>query len=236
MKILGLQKLTLLDYPGYIAAIVFLGGCNFRCPFCQNSSLVLAPDQLPEISRDEFLRFLHKRAGILEGVCVTGGEPCIHPELPGLLEEIRQTGLLVKLDTNGTNPDMLAALLKDGLLDYVAMDIKSGPSRYARVCGVSESSSPGLLEKINRSVRLLKDSGISYEFRTTAVKGLHDENDFSEISTLIEGCPNYYLQNFRDCPEVLLENHSFSPFSEEELRHFLSIVHKKVPQACLRGL
>ena len=111
MKILGLQKLTLLDYPGHIAAIVFLGGCNFRCPFCQNSSLVLTPDQLPEISRDEFLRFLRKRAGILEGVCVTGGEPCIHPELPGLLEEIRQTGLLVKLDTNGTNPDMLAALL-----------------------------------------------------------------------------------------------------------------------------
>lgn len=236
MKILGLQKLTLLDYPEHIAAIVFLGGCNFRCPFCQNSSLVLATNQPQEISRDEFLRFLQKRAGVLDGICVTGGEPCIHPELPELLAQIHEAGLLVKLDTNGTNPEMLSSLQEDGLLDYVAMDIKAGPSHYAKACGLPESSAPMLLENVNRSVRLLKSGKIPYEFRTTAVKGLHDETDFEEIAGLIDGCENYYIQNFRDCPEVLLKNHPFSPFSEEELQHFLEIVQKNVPRACLRGL
>lgn len=236
MKILGLQKLTLLDYPGYVAAIVFLGGCNLRCPFCQNSSLVLTPDELPQIDREEFLRFLKRRAGILEGICVTGGEPTLHKELPDLLKDIRNAGYLTKLDTNGTNPDMLEALLRDNMLDYVAMDIKAGSGHYAKVCGLSEERAADHLEKIKHSVELLKGCAIPYEFRTTAVKGLHDDSDFLEIRNMICGCQNYYIQNFRDCPEVLQANHPFSPFSPAEMQHFLEIVWTDIPKAELRGI
>lgn len=256
MKISGLQKLTLLDYPGHIAAIVFLPGCNFRCPFCQNSSLVLTPNEEPEISQEEFFRFLKKRAGILEGICVTGGEPTLHTDLPELFRHIREAGYLAKLDTNGTNPDMLEAMLAEGLLDYVAMDIKAGRDNYRRVCGLSccpsaaiskdldltktfEASaflSDPLLAKINRSVDLLKSSSIDYEFRTTVVKGLHSEQDFLDIADWISGSKAYYLQSFRDCPEVLQQNHSFSDFTEAEMRYFLEIVQKKIPAATLRGI
>lgn len=298
MKILGMQKLTLLDYPGHVGAVLFLDGCNFRCPFCQNSSLVLSPDSLPEISREELLRFLKKRQGILEGICITGGEPTIHRELPELIGAIRDFGYLVKLDTNGTNPDMLSQLLEDNVLDYVAMDIKAGRLHYGTASGitwnfsgsapagtdytandngshpadripalqlssgsqvssdsqvspdsqvssgsqespdsqVSSASMDKLLEKVDRSVRLLKDSSIDYEFRTTVVKGIHTEEDFADMSRWLEGCPHYYLQSFRDNPEVLLKNHPFSAFTEEELRHFLAIVREKIPQAELRGV
>lgn len=237
MEILGLQKLTLLDYPGHIAAIVFLGGCNFRCPFCQNSSLVLTPKLLPAISREDFLRFLHKRSGILEGICVTGGEPTLHSDLPDLLASIKSAGYLAKLDTNGTNPDMLLSLIQNGLTDYVAMDIKAGRPNYAAVCGLDHSDSAALLlQKVERSVDILKSSRIKYEFRTTVVRGLHSEEDFEDIRMWLCGCQNYYLQSFRDCPEVLQENHSFSAFSEEEMYRCLSIVQEKIPQASLRGV
>ena len=200
MKILGLQKLTLLDYPGYVAAIV------------------------------------KKRAGILEGICVTGGEPTLHPELPDLLSDIRDAGYLVKLDTNGTDPDMLESLLRDNRLDYVAMDIKAGSAHYAKVCGLSGQRAAYLLAKIKHSVELLKSCSIPYEFRTTAVKGLHDDSDFLEIRDMLCGCENYYIQNFRDCPEVLLADHPFAPFSVQELHHFLEIVQPKIPNAALRGI
>ncbi len=274
MKILGMQKLTLLDYPGHVGAVLFLDGCNFRCPFCQNGSLVLAPEALPQISREELFRFLEKRRGILEGICVTGGEPTIHRELPELIRAIRDFGYLVKLDTNGTNPSMLARLLEEGLLDYAAMDIKAGHLHYGAASGITwdfggisggspdfggtggitpglggisggspdlgaaarQRSMDRLLEKIERSVRLLQDSAIDYEFRTTAVRGIHTEEDFLDISQWLEGCPHYYLQSFRDNPEVLLKNHPFSAFRQEELERFLSLVQKKIPQARLRGV
>lgn len=288
MKILGLQKLTLLDYPGHLAAIVFLGGCNFRCPFCQNSSLVLEPETLPSVSRDEFLGFLRKRAGILEGICVTGGEPTLHPDLPELLSDIHKTGYPVKLDTNGTNPDLLQALIADGLVDYVAMDIKAGRSNYRKVCGLEKirilnpcetpsdtekhesdlgySVHPDrLLRKICRSVDILKQSTIEYEFRTTTVRGLHTAADFEDIANWLSEpagtdtshpdepgshfdhvksgtsavpnvSPRYFLQSFRDCPEVLQTGHTFSAFSPEEMQEFLEIVQKKIPLASLRGI
>lgn len=265
MKISGLQKLTLLDYPGHIAAIVFLPGCNFRCPFCQNSSLVLTPNEEPEISQEEFLRFLKKRSGILEGICVTGGEPTLHADLPELFRTIHEAGYLAKLDTNGTNPDMLEFLIQEGLIDYAAIDIKAGRSNYRRVCGlsccpsadISKNLNPTetfdmsdvpaptetselipdpLLVKINRSVELLKSSGIDYEFRTTVVNGLHTEQDFEDIADWITGSKAYYLQSFRDCPEVLQQNHSFSEFPKEKMEHFLRIVQKKIPAAQLRGI
>lgn len=274
MKISGLQKLTLLDYPGHLAAIVFLPGCNFRCPFCQNSSLVLAPEEAPEISPDEFSRFLKKRSGILEGICVTGGEPTLYADLPDLLKMIRAAGYLVKLDTNGSNPIMLESLLNEGILDYAAMDIKAGRENYYRVCGLktpgaahfARQNSPAdltgfsaipnrlsadpssfpadttmlpadpLLTRINRSVELLKNSSIKYEFRTTVVKGLHTESDFTDIADWLAGNSSYYLQSFRDCPEVLQQDHTFSDFSKEEMEHFLEIVQKKIPAAKLRGI
>ena len=149
MKILGLQKLTLLDYPGHIGAIVFLGGCNFRCPFCQNSSLVQRPAELPIVTEEEFFSFLKKRSGILEGVCVTGGEPTLSPELPDFLSSIKSAGYLVKLDTNGTNPDMLGSLIAEKTVDYVAMDIKAGRANYGHVCGIKNpSNAESLLEKV----------------------------------------------------------------------------------------
>lgn len=246
MKISGLQKLTLLDFPGKVGAIVFLGGCNFRCPFCQNSSLVTAPGSLPEITPDEFRAFLKKRAGLLDGICVTGGEPTLHSDLPEFLEMIRDAGYLTKLDTNGTNPEMLQELLNAGLLDYVAMDIKAGRRNYPRVCGLEHSPSETnprpasecscLLGQIERSVEILKNISVEYEFRTTVVKGLHTEEDFFDIRSWISGCSAYYLQSFRDCPEVLKKDHGFSPFSSEEMTHFLKIVQKEIPQASLRGI
>lgn len=234
MKISGLQKLTLLDYPGHLAAIVFLSGCNFRCPFCQNGPLVLPSQDAPSAGEEEFFRFLQKRSGILEGVCVTGGEPTLSPELPAFLKRIKDAGYLVKLDTNGSNPEMLETLLKDGLLDYAAMDLKAGRSNYGRVCGWNASAESAMLEKISRSVTLLVNSRIAYEFRTTVVQGLHTANDFEDIASWIFGCPKYFLQSFRDCPEILLKNHTFSAFDHDTMEEFLKIVRKKIPQASLR--
>ena len=239
MKISGLQKLTLLDYPGHLAAVVFLPGCNLRCPFCQNSSLVLEPETAPAITEEELMHFLKKRSGILEGVCVTGGEPTLHPELPDLLAYIHDAGYLAKLDTNGTDPGLLQSLIQDGLVDYVAMDIKAGKSNYRRVCGltanVPEMSDP-LLKKIDRSIEILKTGAIDYEFRTTVVQGLHTEQDFTEIRDWLSGSQAYFLQSFRDCPEVLMENHPFTAFSEEQMKHFLEIVQETIPTAALRGI
>lgn len=274
MKISGLQKLTLLDYPGHLAALIFLEGCNFRCPFCQNGSLVLpsvsdtghssdlryVPNassavrlpENPDIPQDEFFSFLKKRAGILDGVCISGGEPTIHRELPDLICKIRSLGYLVKLDTNGTNPHMLKLLLDEGLLDYVAMDIKAGRWNYAAAAGLENNTkyaghSPDtpktsipqygpLLTAVGQSVSLLMNSSIDYEFRTTVVKGLHTAADFEDIALWLEGCAGYFLQSFRDCDTVLLPNHPFSAFSEPELLQFLEIVQKKIPRASIRGM
>lgn len=235
MNILGLQKLTLLDYPGRLAAILFLGGCNFRCPFCQNRSLVLAPHTLPEIHPEELSAFLKKRSGMLDGICVTGGEPTLHADLPDLFRQIHDAGYLAKLDTNGTNPEMLRYLLDEKLVDYVAMDIKAGRNNYGMVCGMEQPAVNTHLIHIQESAALLMNSSIEYEFRTTLVKGLHTADDITDISDWINGCRAWYLQSFRDCPEVLLEHHTFSAFSDEELKHLLFLAQKKIPAAEIRG-
>lgn len=240
MNILGLQTLTLLDYPEHVAAVLFLGGCNFRCPFCQNAPLVLSPDTQPVIPREELRRFLKKRAGILDGICITGGEPTLYAQLPDLLSEIKSFGYLVKLDTNGTNPDLLELLIREKLTDYVAVDIKAGRTGYAHVCGLDRhpaaSGSTSLLASVSRSIRLLMQSPVEYEFRTTAVRGLHTEQDFEDIAVWVGGCRKYFLQSFRDSGSILEQNHSFSAFSESELQNFLSIVRRTIPQAQLRGI
>ena len=223
MKIYGLNKTTLLDYPGRVAATIFLGGCNFRCPFCQNSSLVLNPSSQPELSVTEVLSFLKKRQGILEGVCVTGGEPTLSPDLPEFLAEIRALGYPVKLDTNGTRPDLLKELAGEGLIQMAAVDIKACPDNY-----------PSLLDAIKETVDFLINGTLDYEFRTTVVKELHSEQDFVAIGKWLSGAKAYYLQAYRDSEEVLQPG--FSSFSYKELEHFRQILMQTIPLVELRGI
>lgn len=230
MKICGLQKTTLLDFPGHVAATVFTGGCNFRCPFCHNSGLL--PSWSQELfTADEVLEFLTKRRGVLEGVCITGGEPSLQPDLEDFIRRIRSLGFLVKLDTNGSRPEVLKDLCGKGLLDYVAMDIKAGPGHYPDVTGA-----PGLnLETIRESVSFLLEGTLPFEFRTTAVRGIHTHEDFRQIGPWIKGCPQYYIQNFVDNGEVLFPE-TFDAFHREELEEFARIVRPFVGQVGLRGI
>lgn len=231
IKICGLQKTTLLDYPGYVAAAIFLGGCNFRCPFCHNGEL-LGNDLPSQYTAEEILTFLRKRQKILEGVCITGGEPTLQPDaLEDFLLEIRSLGLRIKLDTNGNHPEVLYRLIEKDLIDMIAMDIKAAPSRYGIVCGV-----PGIdLTPIKESLSLLKSGVLSYELRTTAVKGLHTLKDFEEIGPWINGCSHYYIQNYAASDRVLAPN-GLDSFSKNELLSFANAVKPYVEQVALRGI
>ena len=193
MIIGGLQKLTLIDYPGHLAATVFTVGCNFRCPFCHNPDLVISNFQFPisNILEKDFFDFLETRKGKLEGICITGGEPTIQPDIVAFVEKIRDLGYKVKLDTNGMRPDILRLLYSKKLLDFVAMDIKNKPEAYQETAGGSVD-----LERIKLSVELIRNSGVDYEFRTTAVPGLHTEKDFLPIAKWLEGSKKYVLQEY----------------------------------------
>ena len=228
MKIKGLQKLTLLDYPGRLAATVFLGGCNMRCPFCHNASLVVRPDNT-EITEDELFAFLESRRGKLSGVCVTGGEPTLNRELPSFISKIRALGYSVKLDTNGTNPEMLESLIRDGLVDYVAMDIKTSIENYGRVSGIPDVDT----SKIERSIDLLLSGTVPYEFRTTVVRELHTASDFYSIGRRIEGARAYFLQSFKDSGDLIEDG--FSSYSGAEILALLDIVKVYIPNAQIRG-
>lgn len=191
----GYQKLTLIDYPGKIATTVFTVGCSFRCPFCHNPELVkpVSYNPQPNILEKEFFKFLKKRRGKIEGVCITGGEPTIQPDLIDFIKKVKKLGFKIKLDTNGSRPDVLKKLLDAKLLDFVAMDIKNQPKKYDKTTGVK-----GDIDRIKLSVDLIMRSKIPYEFRTTVVPGLHSEKDFSEIAEWIKGADNYYLQEYRE--------------------------------------
>lgn len=230
MKIYGLNKTTLLDYPGRVAATIFLGGCNFRCPFCQNSSLVLSPCMQPEIPGNQVLSFLKKRRGILEGVCVTGGEPTLSPELPEFLEKIRALGYPIKLDTNGTRPDMIKYLVSQNLIQMTAVDIKACPDNYPSLCGLMHPD----LDAVKETTDFLLKGTLDYEFRTTVVRELHSERDFVEIGQWIAGAKAYYLQAYRDSDEVLQPG--FSSYSREEMKHFRHILKRTIPLVGLRGI
>ena len=230
MFLCGLQKLTLLDYPGLMACTVFTGGCNFRCPFCHNAGLVVDLPQAPALSVEALLAFLEKRRGVLEGVCITGGEPLLQPDLPSLLEKIRALGYSVKLDTNGSDPRRLRQLCEGGLIDYVAMDIKNSPARYAATAGVPELD----LGPLRESVAFLLGGGVDYEFRTTVVRGLHTGADFPAIGEWIAGAKHYFLQAFRDSGAVIAPG--YSAFDEPEMHRFLALVQPFVPAAELRGI
>ena len=229
MKLHGLQKMTLLDFPGRVACTVFLGGCDFRCPFCHNYELVDGTEP-PVMEDTEFFDFLESRKGLLDGVAVTGGEPCLHRDLPAFLERVRAMGFATKLDTAGYHPDLLKELLDRGLLDYIAMDIKNAPEKYAVTCGVETVD----LEKVRGSIKLIMESGVPYEFRTTVVKELHEPEDFLSIGALIEGAEKYFLQQFTDRETVPFDGlHAPAP---EELDRYAALVAPFVKNAEVRGV
>ncbi len=231
MDINGIQKLTLLDYPGKVACTVFLAGCDLKCPFCHNSELwsVNAPAVMDD---KELLAFLEKRRGMLDGVAFTGGEPLLRPELPEVMTKIKELGFAVKLDTNGTHPDKLRALIGEGLVDRVAMDIKNDPERYALTCGREAQGFP--MDAIRKSIEILMNGGIEYEFRTTAVKPLHDADSFRGIGEMIRGAEEYYIQPFADRDTVLFSG--FETPAKEELESWLGIVKPFVKRARIRGM
>ena len=229
MLIHGLQKMTLLDYPNHVACTVFFGGCDFRCPYCHNFELVDGT-MAPIMDDEEFFAFLGKRQGLLDGVAITGGEPLLNRNLPDFIRRIRKLGFAVKLDTNGNHPGELKALLDEGLIDYVAMDVKNSLPRYGETIGVKDFDTAGISE----SIRVIMDSDTDYEFRTTVVKELHDESSFEAIGKMISGAKHYYLQAFVERDTVPDKNLS-SP-DPEDMERYLETVKKYVPNAELRGM
>jgi len=227
MKINGLLKLTLLDFPGHTACTVFTGGCNFRCPFCHNATLVRGEGE--DITEEEFFKFLSKRQGLLDGVCITGGEPLLQRDIADFMRRIKDMGFAVKLDTNGAFPEKLRELLESGLVDYVAMDIKSSPEGYSRAAGISVNT-----DKIRESVEYLISGSVPFEFRTTVAKGAVLPSDMEGIGKLIQGAEKYFLQGFVDSGDILGEG--CSAYTKEEMEEMLAAVRKYVPTAELRGM
>lgn len=231
MIIKGLQKTTLLDFPGKLACTIFTAGCNFRCPFCHNSSLVVRAGEVDEIPVESFLSYISKRKGLLDGVAITGGEPLLNPDIDELMRKIRAEGLLIKLDTNGAYPDRLEALLDEGLVDYVAMDIKNTKEKYALTAGLDESFD---ISTIERSIDVIMKKAPDYEFRTTVVRELHTPEDLVAISEWITDAKNYFLQKYVDSGDILAEG--FSAYSDGEMLDILGKVREKMPHTILRGV
>lgn len=227
MNIQGFQKMTLLDFPGAVACTVFTGGCNLRCPFCHNADLVRTPtmyvNMLPQV-----MEYLEKRKGLIDGVCVTGGEPLLQPDLHEFLKTVKGMGYRIKLDTNGSLPDKLKRVLATGLVEYVAMDVKSSPGGYPLAIGSETDFS--LFEE---SITLLKTSGIPHEFRTTVVKGIHTPDDVQEIAKMLAGEEKYFLQTFKDSGNLIKDG--FAAFTPQEMTAMLKTVKQYIPQAELRG-
>jgi pyruvate formate lyase activating enzyme len=230
MQIHGFNKTTLLDYPKHLAATIFLGGCNMRCPFCHNASLVTNTTSQPTIPEEEVLSYLVKRQNILEGVCITGGEPTLYPDLPTFIKKIKDLGFKIKLDTNGTNPVMIKTLITDKLIDYIAMDIKNSPEKYTLTAGLSNLS----LDPIRESVDLLLTSPLDYEFRTTVVKEYHTLEDMLSISNWLSGAKAYYLQSYKDSDDIILPG--LHDHSKETLLEYVKLLSLKIPNVSIRGV
>ncbi len=235
MNIAGLQKMTLLDFPGKVACTVFLQGCNFRCPFCHNSDLLPGQGQ-PLMDDDELMSFLEKRKGLLDGVCVTGGEPTLQPQLHQLLKRIKELGYAVKLDTNGARPQVLRELVEAGLVDYVAMDIKNSREEYPKTAGMKEN----LLPQVEESIRYLLSSAVDYEFRTTVVRQLHSSDSVAAmgnwVCSLAEGAKpkRWYLQSYVDRDSVLVSG--LTAPQKEEIEKYCQILGPYTEAICLRGV
>ncbi len=265
MRIAGLQKLTLLDFPGKTAATIFTPGCNFRCPFCHNAGLVLGngarsedkiqpiaqeesgstppfsavvgdfsatEDPFDEIPLDSLLSFLKKRSGLLDGICITGGEPLMQANLIDFCSHVKELGYAIKLDTNGSLPSNLKTLLDAQLIDYVAMDVKSAPSNYAEVVGLPHFDS----RTVSASLDVLRHSGISFELRTTVVRELHSADILIELAHWIESAPAWYLQSYVDSPQVLAGAGSLHAWSSRDLHNVLPTLQTVIPHTYLRGI
>lgn len=230
VKVHGFNKLTLLDYPGRLACTIFLGHCNFRCPFCHNAGLVLDPENEPVIPIEEILGTLKKRKGILDGVCITGGEPTVHKKLPEFIQQIKKMDYSVKLDTNGTNPQMVQDMVKAGLVDYVAMDIKNAPDKYGDTAGIARVD----LEAVNETVEFLKSGKVDYEFRTTVTRELHKKEDFLKIRKWLSGSRRYFLQAYKESEQVI--HPVYSSYSREQLENFRQLLLEEISQVEIRGI
>ena len=231
MLISGLQKLTLLDYPGKVACTVFTGGCNFRCPFCHNAPLVLPERLAHDTDEEQVLAFLKKRQGTLDGVAITGGEPLLHKDIAKFLEKVKALGYSIKLDTNGSFPERLIEIVSAGLVDRVAMDIKNSPELYPQTTGCETLD----MAKIDRSREFLLSGAVDYEFRTTVVKGLHTEESLLSAAKWISGAKEYYLQQFKDSGDVL-DIGTLCAFDEREMHALCESVRRYVPTAQVRGV
>ncbi len=231
MRIGGFQKLTLLDYPGQVACIVFTSGCNFRCPFCHNAGLVLPGQAEEEIPAETVLTYLEKRRGLLDGVVVTGGEPLLWLDLAEFLQQVRELGYRIKLDTNGSFPERLQRLLERGLLDYIAMDVKHAPEQYALATGIQGEA---VVPLIQQSLQVLRTSAIPYELRTTVVKGIHTPQTMAALAGWLSTAAPYYLQPYVDSGHILAPD-GLSPFLELELEELLAAVRPYCPAAALRN-
>lgn len=232
MKVTGIQKLTLLDYPGVVACTVFTAGCNFRCPFCHNAMLVL-PEQIDDecLTDDEVFGFLKKRRGVLDGVAVTGGEPLLHADMPEFLARVKELGYKIKLDTNGSNPELLSEIIKNKLIDRVAMDIKNAPEEYARTIGLESFD----IAPVERSKEMLLSGETDYEFRTTVVKGIHTKESLIGAAKWIEGAKEYYLQQFKDSGNLILPD-GLSAYDEKQMHALADAVRDYVPAVEVRGV
>lgn len=230
MKFYGMQKMTLLDYPGYVACTLFTGGCNFRCPFCHNALLVTELDDNYTIEEEEVLAFLKKRQGLLDGVCITGGEPLINKNIGDFLAKVKALGFKIKLDTNGTNPTLLKELVNDNLVDYVAVDIKNSPEKYAETVGLKNFDMSPVVETIN----FLRSGAVDYEFRTTVTEQFHTVESIESAARLIEGAKRYFLQGFVDSGNLI--GSGITGKSKEEMEKMLSVAKKYVPDSSLRGI
>lgn len=230
MIINGLQKLTLLDYPGKTACTIFTSGCNFRCPFCHNAPLVLTPGENEVIPEEEILSFLIKRQGILDGVCITGGEPLLQPDIEEFIIKVKELGYMVKLDTNGSFPDRLSSLIEKGLIDYVAMDIKNTKEKYGETIGIENFD----VTPIVKSVEILKQNKIPYELRTTVAKDMHTEDDIMKIGEWLKGDSKYFLQQYKVSENLL--GSPMESYTETELKNLANAVTMHLPATSTRGI
>ena len=229
MDIYGLEKLSLVDYDGFVAATVFTGSCNFRCGFCHNSALVLDYNTLPPIAESDILNYLKKRKGILEGLCITGGEPTLNPDLPEFIKKVKDIGYSVKVDTNGTNPEMVKLLAAEDLADYFAIDIKNDRENYAKIIGFEKFDTA----KIEKTVEFLLSGKVKYEFRTTLISEYHKTENIKKIGEWIKGADKYFMQKFKSGDNCISQD--LSPVSEETAKEFAEIMRPFVKAVNLRG-
>lgn len=229
MNICGFEKFSLVDYDNYVTCTVFTKGCNFVCPFCHNSSLVLKDKFADNIPEEDVFSYLQKRKGMVDAVCVSGGEPTLQPDLKDFIKKVKSMGFRVKLDSNGTKPELLKELIDEKLVDYVAMDIKNSLGKYAQTVGLNTIN----LNPITKSIELLKNSGIDYEFRTTLIKEYHTQSDIEQIAELIKGAKNYALQKFVDNGECI--THNLTEVDKETVDSYVEIVKPFVQNVKVRG-